>query len=389
MYRNYFYVAIVLIIIVSLYYKFFYNTKTTKIVSENKIEEIKDEKIRVPEEVREDTNIKSFPAEKAEFLEKLSFKGEVEADPDRLVQISSRLSGRILKVHFKPGTYVKKGSVLIEIESMEASKLRSKYLGTLTRSQAIEKNKNRLQELKNLRLASEQEFVNADSEYKAIEAELKSDKANLQSMSIPIPEQTTLSSTTASIIEIRSPISGICINRDAIAGGQAEPNKNLGTIGDLSVVWFIIKIFENDLSKVQEGVEAIVRLNSYPDEELKGRLSFISSQVDPLNRTISARIEVQNPQKIARIGLFGEATLRIDSYNVLTVDINSVFERNKEFFAFVESRPGEYEIRKLQIGRKNNSSVEILNGITEGEYVVREGVYNLKARLLKSTFGED
>jgi cobalt-zinc-cadmium efflux system membrane fusion protein len=375
------------IAISAVFYKFFY--KKTNQNSPKIKQTVGETRIIIPAEVKKDTNIVSIQVRKEEFIEKILLKGEVQADPDRIVQITSRLAGRITKVSFKQGSYVKKDSVLLELESMEASKLRSKYINSLTKFQAIEKNKNRIKELASLRLAGEQELINAETEWKGAEAELKSDKANLVSMSIPLPDLESINSQSASLVQIRSPINGICISRDAIVGGQVEPNKSLATVGDLSKVWFIVKVFENDLSKVQEGAKAKITLNSYPEEEFSGIVSFIASQVDAMNRTISARIEMDNRSMLARIGLFGQAELEINTYNVLVVHPDSIFEMEKNHYVFVETRPGEFDQRKIELGRKNNNQVEIRKGLVEGEFVVKDGVYNLKARLLKSTFGED
>ncbi len=92
---------------------------------------------------------------------------------------------------------------------------------------------------------------------------------------------------------------------------------------------------------------------------------------------------------LARIGLFGKAELEMNTYNAIVIHPDSIFEMEKNHYVFVETRPGEFDLRKIQIGRRNHNQVEITKGLVEGEYVVKDGVYNLKARILKSTFGED
>ncbi|MEM4270889.1 MAG: efflux RND transporter periplasmic adaptor subunit [Candidatus Pacearchaeota archaeon] len=347
------------------------------------------EVITLEEEKLQDKKIHSFQVEPKEFIETILLQGEVQANPDKIINISSKVPGKIRKVNFIPGSYVKQGMTLLEIESVEASRLRSKYLTTYSKYNASKKNFERIKALWEMRLASEQEFVNAESEVKALESEWKTDLGNLSMMGIPTPEVQSLKENQSALVQIQAPISGIAISRNATVGMFVEPNLILGVVGDISEVWFIVKIFEKELSKVQEGSKVKVFLNSYPDEEFSGILTYIGSIVDMNSRSVEGRIVLNNKKHLAKIGLFGKAYIESMSPNVLVVPNISLVQYNNQTYVFKEERPGQYRMIEVKTGRVSSEITEILDGISVGDYIVNEGIYYLKARFLKSTFGEE
>jgi len=313
------------------------------------------------------------------------------ADPDRVTKVSARISGRVTEVRFIEGVRVRKGQILAVIESPEAARSRSKYISTFSRVNAVQKNAKRIRELVNLKLAAEQEAINAESELKIQEAELKADKGNLHALGIPIPDINSMEGSgneNSGRIEILSPIDGVVLTREVVKGSQVDAISNLATIGNLDSVWFMVKLFEKDLGKVSEGDTARVKLNPYPEEEFEGRLTYIGNQIDPGSRTVSGRIVITNKNHMAKIGLFGKAELYISDYDVIAISVDAIANIDGKDFVFIEEKPGEYKPREVKLGRRNKSIVEIVSGVQTGEYVVDRGIFTLKSTFLKSTFGE-
>jgi membrane fusion protein, heavy metal efflux system len=369
------------------YYKYRINKKVITVTEE--LPQNIESTIKIDSEVSKDVNLRTIQITTGEFQETLNLIGEVIADPDRVTKISARIPGRVAEVRFIEGARVKKGQVLLIIESPEAAKSRSKYLSTLSRVSAVERNAKRIRELVSLKLAAEQEAINAESELKIQQAELKADKGNLLSLGIPVPEIISNEvNENSGRIEVSSPIDGIILSRDIVRGSQVDAVTNLATVGNLDTVWFMIKLFEKDLGKVAEGDYAKVKLNPYPNEEFEGRLLYIGNQIDAGSRTVSGRIVIKNKNHLAKIGLFGTAELYTSDYNVLSAPIDSVTSIQGKDYVFVEEKPGEFKAREVKLGRKNSSKIEILSGVSQGEYLVDRGVFTLKSKVLKSTFGE-
>jgi cobalt-zinc-cadmium efflux system membrane fusion protein len=373
-------------------YKYFSKKKsTTEAVESN--QPLEDGTIKIDTEVSKDVNLHSTQVATGEFQETISLIGEVMADPDRVTKISARIPGRVSDVRFIEGARVKKGQVLAIIESPEAARSKSKYLSTLSRVNAVERNAKRIRELVVLKLAAEQEAINAESELKIQEAELRADKGNLLALGIPVPDASNASGVNSSgensgRIEILSPLDGIILSREIVKGSQVDAITSLATVGNLDSVWFMVKLFEKDLGKVAEGDFAKVKLNPYPKEEFEGRLLYIGNQIDVGSRTVSGRIVIKNKSHFAKIGLFGTAELYTSDYNVLAVPIDSIATMEGKDFVFIEEKPGEYKAREVKLGRRNSSQVEVLSGLSSGEYIVDKGIFTLKSKFLKSTFGE-
>lgn len=380
----------ILAILVASYsvYKYFSKKQPTVKVTEETPSE--NGVIKIDSEVSKDVNLHSTQVSTGEFQEAISLIGEVVADPDRVTKISARIPGRVTEVRFIEGARVKKGQVLIVLESPEAARSKSKYLSTLSRVNAVERNAKRIRELVNLKLAAEQEAINAESELKVQESELRADKGNLLALGIPVPDTTNTNSggDNSGRIEILSPLDGIILSREIVKGSQVDAITSLATIGNLDSVWFMVKLFEKDLGKVAEGDLARVKLNPYPKEEFEGRLMYIGNQIDLGSRTVSGRIVLKNKNNMAKIGLFGTAELYTSDYNVLAVPIDAIAPMQGKDYVFVEEKPGEYKAREVKLGRKNSTIVEVLSGLTTGEYIVDQGIFTLKSKFLKSTFGE-
>ncbi len=389
-YKIYTILAILAIVFTSYRtYKYFSKNKPTPEAVESN-QPLDDGTIKIDTEVSKDVNLHSTQVATGEFQETISLIGEVIADPDRVTKISARIPGRVSDVRFIEGARVKKGQVLAIIESPEAARSKSKYLSTLSRVNAIERNAKRTRELVVLKLAAEQEAINAESELKVQESELRADKGNLLALGIPVPDTTNSNSAgeNSGRIEILSPLDGIILSREIVKGSQVDAITSLATVGNLDSVWFMVKLFEKDLGKVAEGDFAKVKLNPYPKEEFEGRLLYIGNQIDVGSRTVSGRIVIKNKNHMAKIGLFGTAELYTSDYNVLAVPIDSIATMEGKDFVFIEEKPGEYKAREVKLGRRNSSQVEILSGLASGEYIVDKGIFTLKSKFLKSTFGE-
>lgn len=317
--------------------------------------------------------------------------GEIQADPDTTQTLGTRIPGRILSIHKKEGDRVKKGDLLVEMDSPDIARLRSKFQVSQSRYFAAQKNFERTQELAKLKLASDQEARNAEAESRSWELEMKADREALEVLGISAQSQTTK-------LSYRSPLSGTLLRRLVAPGDSVAANTNFVVVGNLDRVWFTANVFEKDLSKVVKGKTVSVRLNAYPDEDFSGVVTYLGSGLDPNTRTLPARIELKNPDGRIKIGLSGRALLEEGGLDK-TADDNSIaslaipetalFTYQNETFVFVQESDLVYEWRKVRVGALTDGYYPVREGLSKGETVVTKGGYSLKAILLKSTFGED
>ena len=178
------------------------------------------------------------------------------------------------------------------------------------------------------------------------------------------------------------------IEKDAVLGELAQPDKSIFTVADLSTLWIEANLFEKDLGRVRVGAAATVTVSAYPGEAFKGKLTYISSTVDKESRAVPARVEVPNADGRLKPEMF--ATASIDTAattKALTLPQEAVLLINGQPMAFVQEA-GEFEPRPVEIGEKVGSRVVVKSGVKEGEQVVVAGAYALKARMLKSQIGD-
>jgi len=342
-------------------------------------------RIAVSEEVVKNAGIKVTPVTKAVLAEALTLPGEVAADPDRLARVSSPAQGRIEEVRFREGAQVKKGDAMVVVRVPEIAKARAAFLATQGKAKAARANAGRLRALLDQRLSAEQEVLNAESDAEALELEARSTADQLGALGA--------AASGAFSITLRAPIDGSVIARNAVVGQPTVADQVLGTVANLGEVWFLARVFEKDLGALKLGESADVHLNAYADQHFLGSVEYIGQQIDPVARTVTARVRLKNEQGLLRLGLFGTCQVSTGALSKaeprLVVAEASVTEIGEKPVVFVREKPGEFELHEVTLGRQALGKVEILAGLREGEDVVSDGVFTLKSIVLKGSFAED
>jgi cobalt-zinc-cadmium efflux system membrane fusion protein len=316
-------------------------------------------RVRISEEVIAAAKIQSAPVKREVLSPAIVLPGEVSADPDKIARVASPASGRIESIAFKEGASVKRGDVLAVIRVPELGKVRGAMTAALARAKAARANADRLKR-------------------RALSAELSA--------------MGTGGGGGASL-SLRAPISGVVVTRDAVVGQPVTAETVLATIADLSSVWFLARVFEKDLARLHAGSPAEVALNAYPGERFEGTLDYLGKQVDPIARTLTARVLLTNRDEKLRLGLFGTARISIQETATrpaaVVVARDALAEVGGKQVVFVRQADGDYELHEVVIGESAAGKVEVLSGLREGEDVVIEGVFTLKSMVLKSAFAEE
>ncbi len=340
-------------------------------------------RVRLGADVIRDANIQSAAVKRQTLVTILTLAGEIVADPDRSAKVASPVSGRIDRVQFQEGGVVKKGDVLALVRVPELGRLKAEALALTSRAEAARSNARRLRELLDKRLAPEQDVINAEAEAAALENEAGGIREQLGA----------LGGGASGSIALKAPVAGTIVQRDCVVGQTVTPEQNVASIADLSEVWFIARVFEKDLDQVTLGASAEVALNAYPSERFPGAVEYIGKQVDPVARTLTARIRVKNRDDRLRLGLFGAAKIAErqggTERSALVVPRSSLAEVAGKKVVFVQHPDNDFELHEVVLGHEGVGEVEVLSGLREGENVVVGGVISVKGALLKSTFAEE
>jgi len=171
-------------------------------------------------------------------------------------------------------------------------------------------------------------------------------------------------------ITLRSPVSGLVIEKMAVEGMKVSPADRLYEIADLSRVWILAEVYEKDLAAVRVGLPARIVLPTEPGREWRGIVSFVSPTVKPETRTVEARVELSNAGGVLKPDMFADVYLEGASTSVLTVPESAVVQTGERTLVFVDKGQGHYEPREVSIGERVPGGYRVRGGLVKGERVV-------------------
>jgi Cu(I)/Ag(I) efflux system membrane fusion protein len=189
-------------------------------------------------------------------------------------------------------------------------------------------------------------------------------------------------------ITFHAPASGIVLEKKAVQGMRFMPGEMLYQIADLSTVWVIAEVPEQDIGQVRLGTRTQVTADAYPERSFDGKVAFIYPTLSSATRTVQVRMEIANPKALLKPAMFASAQIEVGKADkVLTVPVSAVIDSGTRQVVLVRLAEGRFEPRVVKLGSRSDSYVEVLAGITEGEQVVTAANFlidaesNLKAAL--------
>ena len=292
--------------------------------------------------------------------------GAVTPDIARTVPVVSLATGRVVEIRARLGDTVKKGQLLLRVQSSDISGAFSDYRKAVADEQLARTQLERSKLLYDKGAISLNDLqVSQDAEEKAkVDVENTTEHLRVLGADVNHP---------AAIVDIVAPISGVITDQQVTnaAGVQGLSSPNPFTISDLSSVWIVCDVYENDLANVHVGETAEIRVSAYPDKVLSGRISNVGPVLDPTIRTAKVRIEVHNPG-ILRIGMFVNATFhgqKKESH--AAVPASAILHLHDRDWIYVPA--GGKRFRRVEVvagASLPDSMQEILSGIKPGQQLV-------------------
>ena len=297
----------------------------------------------------------------------LNVTGVVNPDVSRTVPVVSLASGRVAEIHARLGDTVVKGQLLLRVLSADISGAFSDYRKAVADQTLAKAQLDRATLLYSKGAIAQKDLeVAQDTENKAIvDVETAAEHIRVLGADVSHP---------SSLVDIRAPVSGVITEQNvtAAAGVKTLDNSpNLFTIADLSNVWVLCDVYENDLPNVRMGEFADIRLNAYPGRVYQARISNIGPVLDPNIRTAKVRLELQNPG-LMRIGMFVTATFHGQSKEVrAAVPADAVLHLHDRDWVYVPAGEGKFRRVEVAAGAMLPQHMqEIVSGIRPGQQVV-------------------
>jgi Cu(I)/Ag(I) efflux system membrane fusion protein len=285
--------------------------------------------------------------ERRPFATEVRATAVVAADEKRLAHIHTKISGWITRLLVsQTGAEVRRGQPLLGIYSEELYRAQQDYL-TLRRAAGGLADTGR--------------------------AELITEaRRRLQLLDMPAGEIAAIeqSGVPSRDVLLRSPIAGFVLSKTVAVGSFVQPDTDLFTVADLSRVWMIAEVDEQDLADVKIGTAATITLAAYAGETLTGRVGYVYPSVEGGTRTARVRVELPNPQLKLKPGMFGDVQLRVAGTPTLVAPAEAVLSSGEHRYAFVVRPDGGLEPRAVTTGRRAGAALEILSGLAAGEEIV-------------------
>jgi membrane fusion protein, heavy metal efflux system len=296
----------------------------------------------------------------------LQVTGTVAPDVSRTVPVISLASGRVVEIRARLGDTVEKGQILLRVQSVDVSGAYSDYQKAVADEALASTQFERSKELyQHGAVALNDLQVAQDVEDKA-KVDVETAAQHLRALGSPLDRP-------SGIVDIRAPVSGVITDQQVTnaAGVQGLSSTNPFTISDLSHVWILCDVYENDLSNVRLGETADVSPNAYPGQVIEGRISNIGAVLDPSLRTAKVRIEVRNPGML-RPGMFVRAAFHgLKKETHAAVPASAILHLHDRDWVYVPTEGGKF--RRVEVKSGNmlpNHVQEVLSGLQPGQKVV-------------------
>src|SRR5271156_6737724 len=299
----------------------------------------------------------------------LNVTGTVNPDVSRTIPVISIASGRVVAIHTQIGASVKKGQLLMEVQSTDISNAFNGYLKAVNDERLARTQDERARILYEKGAIAKSQVEIADDG----EQDAKADLLAAEQQLIVLGVDKDHPSLTA---KVYSPATGVVIAQNvtnaAATGVTFAGTSTAFTIADLSQVWVICDVYENDLPMVHVGQAVDIRLNAYPDRVITGTIGEIDAVLDPSIRTAKVRIQVHNPDHLMRIGMFATATFhgRRPEQHV-SVPASAILHLHDRDWVYVPAGEGKFRRIGVVAGAMiGDGKQEIVSGLAPGQQVV-------------------
>lgn len=301
-----------------------------------------------------------------------SLVARVSFDERHWAKMGPPVGGRVASVNVITGDSVKAGTVLLTLHAPDIATSQAQVAQARSARLLAEKNAARAAMLLKDGAGSEAELQQAEAALVQAQNEEQRAIASLAAIG---------GAQGSSVYALRSPIAGTVVERNAAVGMQvhADQDAPLVTVADLSTVWVLADVYEQDLARVKVGDAATVQVFAYPGRRFEGKISHISGLVDPQTRAARARIELPNADRALRPGMFARVEVKGLGEGAADVPTSAILARRDQFFVFAKNPDGSYVQREVEIGDQRGQHTTVLSGVRPGDEVVTEGAILLDA----------
>lgn len=339
--------------------------------------------VRLSPAAVERVGIRLATVEAAAIAGGLTVPAEIVAEPDRVAHVSSVVSGQISRVSASVGDRVKAGQILTTIRSVALGAARADAARARVSVDVAQTNFRRQQELKREGIGAQRHFLEARAELSRAQAELTAAERALEVYG---------RGGSGSEVRLRSPIAGRVVSRHATVGEVVSPSDVLFEITDISKVWAVGRVYQQNAGQLKEGMAATLTLQALPGRTFAGQLDYVAPRLDEVTRTLPIHMTLDNPEGLLRPGLFGNLSLRAmaerDAQGTPIVRVSALQRVGSDTVVFTPgAEPGEFHAISVGVGSRSGGVATVISGLSVGARYVADGAFVLKSELSRDEIG--
>jgi cobalt-zinc-cadmium efflux system membrane fusion protein len=309
----------------------------------------------------------------------LQVAARIDTDASRIARIGSPVAGRIIKLLVLEGQYVHRGQALATLHSTDLSDTQFAFIKAYSQEQLAEKAAERAEQLVKADVMGQAELDRRRAEQLQASTEAQAFRTQLGVLGMSdaaIRKLETVRKLNADYPVI-STISGTVLDRKVTIGQIVQPAEVAFMVADLSNVWVIADVPEQSAGKLHKGMEVIVKIPALPEQEIQGKLSYVSPIVDPNTRTVQVRMDLANPKGIFKPAMLANMTFIDASERKNTIPSTAVVRENNKDCIFVQIGPHNFMLREVSLGLESGDRRVLESGVNPGEKIVLDGAFHL------------
>ncbi|MDP2882055.1 MAG: efflux RND transporter periplasmic adaptor subunit [Azonexus sp.] len=311
--------------------------------------------------------------------ETLRVSGRIDFDEQRLARIGATVTGRVTEIDVLLGQSVKKGEILAKLNSGELSSQQLAYLKARSQLELNRRNVERAKALFEADVIGAAELQRRESEYHISKAETRaaSDQLQLLGVSLAAIDRLGKQGEVNSVTPVVATLSGVVVERKLAQGQVVQPADSLFVVADLSRLWAVAQVPEQQVSQVKTGQSVSIEVPALGNEKLVGKLIFVGKTIDPETRTVLIRTELDNRDGRLKPAMLASMLIEAKPVERLVVPASAVVRENDEDHVFVAEGDGSFRLAKVRLGSEQGGVRVVLSGLKGGEKLVVDGAFHL------------
>lgn len=326
--------------------------------------------------------LKVAPVTTSPFSEVLHVAGRIDFDQQRVARIGASVTGRVTDLYAMPGQEVKAGQLLARLHSSELGAAQMAFLKAEAQSELQARNAERARQLFAADVIGRGELQRRESEYAIASAEMRAyrDQLRVLGMSQAAISELARNGSINSYSPVYSSISGTVVARDVAQGQVVQPADALFTVANLSRVWVVAEVPEQQAGMVAEGQSVDIDVPSLANNggsRITGKLIYVGRTVNPETRTVLVRTELDNRDGRLKPAMLSSMLIASRPTERLVVPGSAVVRDGNDEQVYVEQPDGHYRAVKVRLGAESDGMRVVLSGIKAGDRVVVNGAFHL------------